>query len=145
MQNAAAIHESARRLEEALTVFRFKSRNALEEYDELAGHWNDSRGQQFAIRHVNPQQELVDQGGRLCGLLSERMRGAQVSANEAENEMSSFVAADTDFEMAATDTRSASHVARETATRVVHNASKSTEDLKSIDGGIAAAAQDPGW
>src|SRR5579859_8141776 len=112
MQFAASIRDAARRLEEAAAVFRFKSRAALDDYDELGGRWTDARARQFSLRHIEPQRESMDRGAGLCLIHAQLMASAQSSADAAEVDLSAFFALQDEFESSATEARSAAQTAR---------------------------------
>ena len=61
MQTSDTIRDARRRIEEAGTIFRYKSRADLEEFAELGWQWTDSRAVQFARRHVQPREEGITQ------------------------------------------------------------------------------------
>src|SRR5262245_25538815 len=88
--HSATVRDAARRLEEAAAIFRFKARAAREEYGELLSHWSDARSRQFAVRHIDPQHGLMEQGERLCLAHSEAVTSAQQAATSAENEVSAY-------------------------------------------------------
>ena len=145
MESSGAIHEAARRLEEAAAVFRFKARSTADDYDELAGRWTDSRAQQFAMKHIAPQRESMEQGDQLCRAHAEGVASAKSSAEAAEREFGSFFVAQDDFEMSAADSTRAAQSAKDLASRAMSVASSVASELDAINGGISAAAQDPGW
>ena len=145
MQSAATIHDAARRLEEAASIFRMRSRSAQEEYGELGAQWNDSRARQFTRKHIEPQQDLIEQGARLCQLHASFVETARAAAQEAEHEIAGFFAAQTGYESASESARHTTSTARDQATRSQQDASRVSAELQSIDGAIATAAIDPGW
>jgi hypothetical protein len=145
MQAAATIHDAARRLEEAATVFRFKSRTTLEELGELGGSWTDSRGQQFTVQHLQPQRDSIDQGARLCRILAEWIATALASAGEAERELLAFFSAQDEFESSAGSAHQAAQAADNLAARSVTVSSHVTGELQALNNAIASVAQDPGW
>jgi hypothetical protein len=145
MQSAATIHDAARRLEEAAAIFRVKSRNAQEEYEELGAHWSDSRARQFTLRHIEPQRDLMEQGARLCQVHAELVDSARSAAQEADQEISAFFASQTAYESASESARHSTTTARDQATRSMQDSSRVSAELRSIGAAIATAAADPGW
>jgi hypothetical protein len=145
MQSAATINDAARRLEEADAIFRFKSRITLEEFDELGGQWIDARARQFNARYVQPQRELIDQGARLRRMHAELVEAAQTMADTAERELSGFFAAQDEFESSSASTLEAVQTCKDLAARANADSSRAEKEIESIDSGISAASQDPGW
>jgi hypothetical protein len=145
MQSAASIQDAARKLEEASSVFRMKSRNAQEDYSDLTGQWSDSRARQFAVKHLEPQRDLMEKGAKLCQLHAAYVDGARTSAQEAEHEISGFFASQSNFESAAESARSTTNVSREQANRSRQDSSRVAAELKTINEAIAATQTDPGW
>jgi hypothetical protein len=145
MQSAATIHDASRRLEEAAAVFRLRSRNVQEDYNELGGQWNDSRARQFTSKHIEPQRELIEQGARLCQAHAELVDSAKAAAREGEQEISGFFAAQAGHESAAESARNTTEIARDQATRSTQDSSRVSGELRSIGAAIASAAMDPGW
>lgn len=145
MHFAATIHDAGRRLEEAAAIFRFKSRSTVEDYDELGARWFDSRAQQFSVRHLQPQRESMEQGARLCRMQAELLASAQSGADTAERELSGFYAAQQEFESTADSAVHAARTAHDLAARATTDSSRVSSEVQSINSGISAASQDPGW
>ena len=145
MQSAAAIREAARRLEDAATVFHLKSRRAQDEYSELGARWSDARARQFAAKHLDPQRELIEQGARLCRMHGEHIDAAQAAADEAENEIAGFFAAQSAYESAVESSQSAAAAAEDQAARATADSSRALAALQALAASIAAATADPGW
>jgi hypothetical protein len=145
MQSAATIADASRRLEEASAIFRYKSRAAAEEYDELSGRWSDARARQFSLRHLQPQGEYMQQGARMCGLTSELANTARSTAETAEHELSGFYALEGECESSIGSARRSAQSACDLAERSVSASSRAATEIQTIQGGISAAAQDPGW
>jgi hypothetical protein len=145
MQAAAAIHDAARRFDEAAAIFRLKSRNVQEECGELGAQWIDSRARQFTRKHIEPQRDLIEQGARLCQAHAELVDSARAAAQESEQEISGFFAAHAGHESASESARHTTNVARDQANRSAQDSSRVSAELRSISAAIAAAAMDPGW
>jgi hypothetical protein len=143
--HSGAIRDAARRLEEATAVFRFKARAAREEYGELLSHWNDARSRQFAVRHIDPQHGLMEQGERLCLAHSEAVASAQHAATSAESEVSAYRVAEEEFEHFASGEQSAALNARNLAARCDADSTAVENEIASLNSAIASALQDPGW
>jgi DNA-binding SARP family transcriptional activator len=145
MESAASMHDAARRLEEAAAIFRLKSRGALEEYGDLTAQWDDSRARQFALQHIEPQREWIEQGARLCQLHGASVDMARGSADEAERSISSFFSAQSAFESAADSSRQTANAARDEAAGSAADSTRAGAEVQSIRASVAAASVDPGW
>jgi hypothetical protein len=145
MQSAATIRDAARKLDEAASVFRMKSRGALEEYGEWSAHWGDSRARSFDQRHLEPQRDLIEQGARSCQMHGSLVDSARMAADEAERELSSFFSAQAAFESAEESARQTAAEARDQAARATADSARVSAEVRSIGAGIAAASVDPGW
>jgi hypothetical protein len=145
MQSAASIRDAERRLEEAAAVFRMKSRNAQEEFGDLSAQWSDARSRRFTSKHLDAQRDLMEQGARLCQLHGALVDSARAAAQEAEQEIAGFFAAQTGYESGSEAARHSTGVARDQATRSSQDCAASSKALAAINQSIAAAAVDPGW
>jgi hypothetical protein len=145
MQTSDTIRDARRRIEDAATLFRYKSRAVLEEYAELGWQWTDSRAVQFARRHIQPQEEGITQAGQLCRIHAETIGTAAASADAAEREIRSGYGAQEDFEVAAGAAEDAIRAATDLAARTSLDASGIAAEVEGIKGRIASAAVDPGW
>jgi hypothetical protein len=143
--SAATIVDAARRLEEASAIFRFKSRSTAEEFDEINGQWIDSRGRNFAARHMQPQRESIEDGSKLCRAQAELIAAAQTSAGAAERESMGFLSAEQEFESAAASTREAVEACKQLVTRANSESAATGKEIAALDTAVAAAAVDPGW
>ena len=145
MQSAATIRDAVRRLDEAGAIFRFKSRAAAEEFDEVAARWVDERAQQFVVRYIHPQNEWMEQGARLCHFQAELVNAAHSAAENAERELQMFFAAKSESESAAAAGLSTAQSARDMAAKASTDSSRAATEIQSIQSGISAASLDPGW
>ena len=143
--HSGMIRDAARRLEEAAAIFRFKARAAREEYGELLSHWSDGRSRQFAVRHIDPQHGLMEQGERLCLAHSEAATSAHQAATSAENEISAYRVAEEEFESLAREEQSAALNARNLTARCDADSTAVENEVASLNSAIASALQDPGW
>jgi hypothetical protein len=144
MQFVATIADASRRLEEASAVFRYKARAAAEDYDEICGRWNDSRAQQFSLRHLQPQGETMQQGARMCGLHSELANTARTTAETTESELTAFYSAEEECESLISSARGSAQFACDLAERSVAGSSHAAVEIRALQGAILAAAEDPG-
>jgi hypothetical protein len=144
MQFAAAIHEAAGRIDEASAVFRFKARHTNGEFDDLGGHWSDSRSKHFNQHFLQPQRDAIEEGERLCRRYSELSNSARANAQEAENEIAAFFAVAEEFESLTVELVRAAEIAGQLSQRVVGEAHSLMAEIHDLDSAIAATAQDPG-
>lgn len=145
MQSAAAIRDAARRLDDAFSVFRMKSRSMQEDHADLNAHWNDARARQFAAKHLDPQRELMEHGARLCQLHGNLVDSAGAAAQEAEQEISGFFSAQSAYESSTDSARQSTSLALDLASRSRQDSARVSRELTAINASIAAAAADPGW
>jgi hypothetical protein len=143
--HSGTIRDAARRLAEAAAIFRFKARAAREEYGELLSHWSDARSRQFALRHIDPQHGLMEQGERLCLAHSEAVTSAQQAATSAESEVSAYRGAEEELEHFASEEQSAALNARNLAARCDADSWAVENEVASLNSAIASALQDSGW
>jgi hypothetical protein len=142
MQFAAAIHEAARRIDEASSVFRFKARQTTDEYDALGAHWTDSRSKLFNQHFLQPQRDAMEDGERLCRRYADLASSAKSSAQAAESEITAFFAVEEEFESVATELARAAEIAAQLSRLALSDAQSLITEVQGIDAMLAAAAQD---
>jgi len=144
MQFAATIHEAAGRIDEATSVFRFKARHTAGEYDDLRGHWSDSRSKHFDQHFLQPQLDAMEEGERLCRSYSELANSAESNAQQAENEITAFFSVAEEFESVAAELVQAAEIANQLSQRATAEAQSLMSEIHELDSAIAATAQDSG-
>jgi hypothetical protein len=145
MKASESISDARRRIEDAITIYRFKSRSALEEYGELAWQWNDSRGAQFGLAHIEPQKDGIERGGELCRDQAALTAEAATQAEAAESDLRFVYGARDAFDDAVLRACNSITAAHELAGRVSSEGAHISSSVSSLRSRISAAAADPGW
>jgi hypothetical protein len=71
------ISNSQRRLEDALALFRHRSRQTQEDFSEIHYHWPDRRGHSYQLANLEPQIVTMQSGENLLSDQTESTRLAQ--------------------------------------------------------------------
>jgi hypothetical protein len=142
MQFAATIHEAAGRIDEASAVFRFKARQTTGEFDDLRGHWTDSRSTQFNQHFLQPLRDAMEEGERLCRRYGDLSVSAKSNAQQAEDELSAFFAIAEEFESMAVELIRAAEIASELSKQVFTKADSLMGEVHALGSEAAALAQD---
>jgi hypothetical protein len=87
MSHARALAHMQREVLELLTVFRFRSRQAIADVDECMAHWPEAPGARFAISILGPQRDLLGDLGGLLERLAADSERASLSAARCEGDI----------------------------------------------------------
>lgn len=145
MQFAGTIREAATRIDEATAVYRFKARQTAGEYDDLGARWADSRARQFDQQHLQAERETMEEGERLCRQLTDLCEAAKRHADDAESQLSASFAVQSEYEASTEQATRLLDESDKLTTRVNGDTAPLPEQIRTVDGTVEEASQDPGW
>lgn len=111
----------------------------------MGWQWADTRGTQFGLAQIQPQQDTLEQGSAACRELDVTAEGGAIQAEESEQALRLVYAEEEAFDDAAAAARTATRKAEALAHQVRGTASGVRSDVSALSARISSAMADPGW